>query len=328
MNEPIDARIDKIVQDFWQGSSANLESRPGEYIEQLVNDSMQRNMLHESPELRAWLIVYDDCLLWSTSLSKALVETMMAKKEGVLPPLFTACMLLSSAITSHLFSIRLLVLSGFDVQAKQIARSLSEHVDTLLLLILHPELADEFSLTEDRDRANEFWNKHLRRGKARKALHAEIERIIGDVGEEFSKLKVWRQEEENALSMASHPTKLGCYVGMCVPVQEGSEYTAGDEPVSVLGFLGVRHSQSVRTLQYACFVLSYLFAFASFPFGEEGPVGFPTPIKFDPDNFMHTLVKHGRVVSMLSILMLNGLMKKEGERQDVVRSEVQPQPLC
>jgi len=181
-----------------------------------------------------------------------------------------------------------LVLSGFDVPAKQVLRSFVEHLDVLNLLVLRPELAEEFQRAETPEASNEFWNRYVRRGKVRKDLYGEIASALGDDQSAIEEWRSWRREEDTILSMAAHPTSIGCFMSICVP--------GADESEAWLGLFGAKGDVSTRTLRYAIYALTDLLVMHYFPFGEQGHFDRPAVIEFDPNDEFHRHVKDGRKV--------------------------------
>ena len=105
------------------------------------------------------LELYDEFISWLTDVS-----TVLLFDKGLLKREDYAYAHLASAICSLALSVRHLGI-GHDVSAKILARSLAEYSDVMALLIIRPELRAEFQNEEAPD---EFWKKHVQRGKARK----------------------------------------------------------------------------------------------------------------------------------------------------------------
>ena len=89
--------------------------------------------------------------------------------------------------------VRNLINEGFDVQAKNILRSIDEHAYTIFLLAIRPELADDFVLTNDDESANRFWWKHIR------GCREVVDKAIGSLLQERDVLRdnVFRTEESD-----------------------------------------------------------------------------------------------------------------------------------
>ena len=88
-----------------------------------------------------------------------------------------------------------------DLGAKILVRSLREYVDVLVLLIARPELAGEFE-QEDFNKANEFWHRHVRSLKARRALWASLAPGM-ELPIDWTEFE---KEEDTTLSLAAHPS--------------------------------------------------------------------------------------------------------------------------
>jgi hypothetical protein len=105
--------------------------------------------------------------------------------------------------------VRNLIVVGYDVQARNLLRSIDEHVDAIYYLCLRPEACDKFVLTIDDKSSNAFWYEHIR--GARKFIDGELRRKSGgDVFQEFSRYK---KSEREMFSSAHHPS----YVASTVP---------------------------------------------------------------------------------------------------------------
>jgi len=120
--------------------------------------------------------------------------------------------LLFSALTSHLFAIRQLVLLGFDIDAKAITRLLLEYVDLFHLLFEKPELCVEFHQAQSLTEANKFWHKYVSKGKLRSHVDAAMKKAFEGADQDFEQFRAWRQQELQVLSGVSHASFMGAYL--------------------------------------------------------------------------------------------------------------------
>ncbi len=110
------------------------------------------------------LELYDEFISWLAD-----VATVLLFNNGSLKREDYAYAHFASAICSLALSIRHEVCIGHDVSAKILARSLAEYSDVMALLIVRPDLRTEF---QNEEAPEQFWQKHVQRGKARKLILA------------------------------------------------------------------------------------------------------------------------------------------------------------
>src|SRR5216684_894029 len=108
--------------------------------------------------------LYDEFISWLAD-----VATVLQFNNGALKREDYAYAHLASAICSLALSVRHEVCIGHDVSAKILARSLAEYSDVMALLIVRPDLRTEF---QNEEAPEQFWQKHVQRGKARKLILA------------------------------------------------------------------------------------------------------------------------------------------------------------
>jgi hypothetical protein len=160
-----------------------------------------------------------DAIFWSHSLSVRLYETKTAiAKKGNFKISIAALLM---KISQDAMAVRHLMVNGYDVQAKNLLRSIDEHVDTVYVLCLRPDLCDEFVLTEDEESANKFWWAHVRR--AREFIDSELrKRLSPELALEFTGFK---KSERKMMSMAHHPSYAASTMPFLVPYRGTNVYT-------------------------------------------------------------------------------------------------------
>jgi hypothetical protein len=235
------------------------------------------------------LELYDEFISWLTDVALvSLFNSGSLKREDY------AYAHLASAICSLALSVRHLVCIGHDVSAKILARSLAEYSDVMALLIVRPDLRAEFQKEEEPEK---FWQRHVQRGKARRAIFAALS--LQERADTWrTEYEAFRREEGKFLSTSVHPS----YVGAAMTL-----LAANDEKLGWPGFLGRVTDASVRTLIYAMQCLS-LIVLSRLPFGDE-KFQFLT---FDPENKLHRQIEARRYVLLRILLFLGTRRSKEG----------------
>lgn len=117
----------ELLDRFWAAADPEGGTARGG-AEPLIAQAEHRNR-DLPPSTEAALLRFDEFLLWTVSLATALNFTR--SPSGSPAAVYGA---LAGGISSLLFSIRSLVLSGFDVPAKILMRSVVEYADVLFLL--------------------------------------------------------------------------------------------------------------------------------------------------------------------------------------------------
>jgi hypothetical protein len=91
-----------------------------------------------------------DAIFWFQSLIALLLKRVDTDKSAFHRSIFAVLM----RVTQDAMVIRNLICSGFDVQARNLLRSMEEHVDTIYYLCLKPEASEEFVYADDDVKAN------------------------------------------------------------------------------------------------------------------------------------------------------------------------------
>ena len=195
-------------------------------------------------EVSTALLILDDLVLdaifWTHSLSIRLLNTRSLRKR---PNFRRSVFALLMKIGQDAMVVRNLIVDGYDVQARNLLRSIDEHVDALYYLCLRPEVCDEFVLTNDSESANKFWWQHIRR--ARIVIDAELQRRLkSDLFLEFSQYK---QAERRMFSSAHHPSYVASTVPFLVPYESTSAFDY---------LFGIPSEYSYRTGRFLFFILA------------------------------------------------------------------------
>jgi hypothetical protein len=237
------------------------------------------------------LELYDEFISWLAD-----VATVLLFDKGLLKREDYAYAHLASAICSLALSVRHLVCIGHDVSAKILARSLAEYSDVMALLIIRPELGSEFQNEEAPD---EFWKKHVQRGKARKLILAALP-LEARALPWWTQYETFRSKEGKFLSTSVHPSYVSATMTMLA---------VDNEEVAWPGFLGRVTDASVRTLIYAMQCLSLIVFLSRLPFGDK-KFQFSVGLTFDPKNKLHRQIEARRYV-LVRILQFLGTQRSE-----------------
>jgi hypothetical protein len=230
----------KGIRASWRANGVLVkgQTRPGLAIEDIVRAGAARNKVVQIDRLDSWLVVFDEVASWYLSLFAVCYRAMFNRRGRVSRPLARSATVLTAKVFADLLAIRRMVMDGFDVGAQTVLRSTFEHIEALALLLIKPDLAVEFENTKDNEASNQFWNKHLRRGKVRTLLRQELRNLFDeDFAADWDDL-VYR--DQHGLSMASHPSMMGGFFAFTAP----GNPVRDDWP----GIFGARADDSWNTL--------------------------------------------------------------------------------
>jgi hypothetical protein len=207
-----------------------------------------------SDVLKVWLFVFDEMLSWFVSLTQIL-EFGLSKRDDK-TDLDKVFFVLSGSIVSQLIGIRKLVTHGLDLPAKQILRSVSEHLEVLMLISLQPDISGEFIGNLEIEDGNKFWHKYISKNKSRNVFYSQISGFLpAHVVREW---REWEIQEDSILSIAVHPTYVSSSMAILGGINDGQDLTW---PF----YLGRINSHSVRTLRYSVFRMSNIILFSKKP---------------------------------------------------------------
>jgi hypothetical protein len=157
-------KITAFVEKSWK-IAGNPERNTVEGWYQVAAETLPQDSV---PQLKAWLLVYDEFLSWLVSYN-FLGQLTCFKNDGG-TSLQKCRIAIGASVVSLSLSLRKLAIDGHDVAARDVMRSLREYVDVLALLSIRPELCDEFIDTQDEKNSNSFWFKYVAKGKAQKEI--------------------------------------------------------------------------------------------------------------------------------------------------------------
>lgn len=153
------------------------------------------------------VFLFDQALLWIRALHAAAVAGHSRSIDGLTAAQWHGLAGVTARLTDQMAALRLLSLTELPMPAMQIARSLSEDVDTALVLLIRPKLAQRFAECRTAEDANDFWRRHIAGGRAYKAISEKLYSVGIDHSADTEYAK-WRKSVLTILSTAVHSTLL------------------------------------------------------------------------------------------------------------------------
>ncbi|MCR8550318.1 hypothetical protein M4578_21055 [Salipiger sp. P9] len=153
------------------------------------------------------MFLFDQCVIWVKTLHAAAALGRQQQTEGLDPAQWHGLAAVSARLIDQVTALRLLALTDLPMPAMQIARSVSEDVDMMLVLLARRKLAARFTACRDVGEANEFWRRHIAGGRAFRAITEKLY----DVGLDYSadtEYAQWRQQVLAILGAAVHSNAL------------------------------------------------------------------------------------------------------------------------
>jgi hypothetical protein len=257
-----DLNIFRVIADAWKlAGIADQKNLPGLGMSQLLELADDNNRKGMPTTVNNWMMIFDECGAWFGNLATLLMFSLRTdpSRDIRLRRVLT-CVI--GAISAQIIAIRRLVLSGLDVQAKQLLRVLIENLDVALLIPTDENALRDFELTVDGSSSNEFWHRYISKGKIRSKVHSRMRHDIGDGP--YKEFLEYLKQEEQILGMAVHPS-LGASQMACLPrIAE-----ANTERPFTLGFVGDASVFSERTLSYAVFYMIFYILDGYVPVGIQ-----------------------------------------------------------
>jgi hypothetical protein len=138
--------IDDAISKLWKDANASfMASIP---ISQVVVGSDEQNA-NLPDNLCDWISLYDEFANWMISLTTLVAVAPLVLEVPVTDAHHRAFIPLLGSITSQIVAIRRLVLAGLDMPAKQICRSLVEHIDVGVRMTLDDSALKTFLANPD-----------------------------------------------------------------------------------------------------------------------------------------------------------------------------------
>lgn len=153
------------------------------------------------------VFLFDQCVIWVKALHAAAREGHEKQVPGLEPAQWHALASLTARLTEQMTALRMLALTDLPLPAMQIARSISEDVDMLLVLLVRRKLAARFSACQTVDEAGVFWRRHIAGGRAFRALTEKLYEIGLDYSPDTEYAR-WRKDVLANLGAAVHSNAL------------------------------------------------------------------------------------------------------------------------
>lgn len=157
------------------------------------------------------LFLFDQSAIWIDCLARAAAGRVLrvdAGAETISHDQWRALASIFERMREGLAATRLLSLGGLSRPAMQVARSLSEDVDTALMILLRPKLATRFVRCQSPGEAVDFWRRHIAGGRAFRSVGEHLYRLGLDFSE-TSDYAHWRKEVLVYLGTVVHTSFLG-----------------------------------------------------------------------------------------------------------------------
>lgn len=222
-----------------------------------------------------YILILDENINWLSEISDTLLIIVMTAKRK--KKKWTAILLLLSNVVSQLISIKILLLSGLDVPAKQLVRCCVEHIDVAISLSLNDHLVGEFLRFKNIDGrlgAREFWKRFLKSRPNAGFKQQMNSKIAAELGKRnMSKWIKYINQEETILNACVHPSYIASSMNLT-----GTEYlfNSGEE-ITIPNYYGLIDRSSLRTMNFLIMSIFRYSLFGYFPKYSE----LPTSIKFD-----------------------------------------------
>lgn len=153
------------------------------------------------------VFLFDQCLIWVKAIHAAAAAGHAQATPGLSQAQWHGMAAVSARLIEQATALRMLALTGLPMPAMQIARSVSEDVDMILVQLARRKLAERFVGCRDVSEANEFWRRHISGGRAFRAIAEKLYDIGLDhsAGTEYAQ---WRQRVLAVLGAAVHSNAL------------------------------------------------------------------------------------------------------------------------
>lgn len=153
------------------------------------------------------VFLFDQAIIWVRALSDATNTGSQITPPGLSSAQWHGLAALSARLTDQLTALRLLGLTNLPMPAMQIARSLSEDVDMMLVLLVRPKLAERFAECQSVEDATDFWRRHIAGGRAFRAVSEKLYTVGVDYSADTEYAK-WRKTVLATLGAAVHSNAL------------------------------------------------------------------------------------------------------------------------
>ena len=153
------------------------------------------------------VFLFDQCVIWVKALHAAAVAGKSQGTPGLYPEQWQGLAAVSARLIEQITALRMLALTDLPMPAMQIARSVSEDVDMILVQLARRRLAARFVACRTVTEANEFWRRHIAGGRAFRAVAEKLYDIGLDQSSD-TEYGQWRQNVLTVLGAAVHSNAL------------------------------------------------------------------------------------------------------------------------
>lgn len=153
------------------------------------------------------VFLFDQCVIWVKAVHAAARAGHAQDVAGLDPAQWHGLAALTARLTEQMTALRMLALTGLPLPAMQIARSVSEDVDMLLVLLIRRKLAARFIACRTVEEASAFWRRHIAGGRAFRALTEKLYEIGLDYSPDTDYGR-WRKDVLAKLGAAVHSNAL------------------------------------------------------------------------------------------------------------------------
>lgn len=153
------------------------------------------------------VFLFDQCVIWVKAMHDAARTAHDRQTPGLDPAQWHGLAALTARLTEQMTALRMLALTDLPMPAMQIARSISEDVDMLLVLLIRRKLAARFIACRDVEEANSFWRRHIAGGRAFRTLTEKLYEIGLDYSPD-TEYGRWRKDVLTNLGAAVHSNAL------------------------------------------------------------------------------------------------------------------------
>lgn len=188
----------------------------------LINHAEDESEVSANAEYKIWTIFLDEFLVWAFCAQ----QTMQIFLFDALQPAQSeeadesdasddrlasfARWALLTKIVSDLIATRILMTRGLEGQVRILSRSLIEHIDLLVAVCHDKELAAEFIRSSDPDKSNEFFYRHISKGKLKRRVR---DILVNEVDDSFAYVvELIRKDADEIQSLYAHPSFLASFV--------------------------------------------------------------------------------------------------------------------
>lgn len=150
-----------------------------------------------------WWRLATECLNYLTVTSQGFFRAIRNDKGS---DILRAQWALVARAAKDASAILMLIEKGYSQQADVVLSSMIETLEFASALIIDPALSAEFIATDSPDASNEFWHRHISRGRSRKKIEELYTQKLEDASGLGLQHAEWRSYGRKILGALKHPT--------------------------------------------------------------------------------------------------------------------------